>query len=171
MSNTYKSRDEERADKVAMERLLSALDASPKALRVDDCGAWTIFGKHGTIRTYGPDEDDGFQILVGHETSKAQTYAERRIAFCKRPPIGNGLLLDHLPTPEEAEAIRTAVGIKKCKRFSEEELDRRSLRLRGPREPHIDGTNAWLERQVRGWHVPLYLPAHEGDFWSFFQAF
>lgn len=137
---TYRSQAQKDADKARMARLLAALDATPMAFRLDDCDAWTIFGKHGAIRTYGPDKDDGYHILVEYETSMAQTHALKRIGFCQRPPIGNGVWLRKLPSADQARAIRKTVGIPQYRRMSETARAAALLNLRAPRGTFRDLT-------------------------------
>jgi hypothetical protein len=117
---TYRSQIEKDADKGRMLDLLEALDATPMALRLDECDAWTISGKRGEIRTYGPDEGSGYQIMIWRCSDRAIGAAEKRIGFCKPPSIGNGLLLQKLPTREQAKAIRKSVGIPQYRRYSEQ---------------------------------------------------
>jgi hypothetical protein len=116
--NTYKTKDHERLDKAAMGRLLVALNASPSALRMDDCGAWMISGKDGYIYSFGPVADEnGFLLMCGAETERQWTAQKKRLSFCKVTQDGDaagGLHLPTLPTPAQATAIRKTLGIRKA---------------------------------------------------------
>jgi hypothetical protein len=51
--NTYESGSESDTDRAQQKALLAALGAWDRALRRDECGAWTIVGSRGTIHTWG----------------------------------------------------------------------------------------------------------------------
>lgn len=119
---SYKTEALKHRDHDRMKRLGEALDISWLQFRLDDCAAWVITGRHGVIRSYGDEDGDGFQISLSYDTSKAETYAEKRIDFCSAPPIGNGLWLRQLPTQDQAAKIRRAVGLRQHRHDSAETL-------------------------------------------------
>ena len=51
--NTYDSTTEAEADRAQQRELLAALGAWDRALRRNECGAWTIIGSRGSIHTFG----------------------------------------------------------------------------------------------------------------------
>jgi hypothetical protein len=51
--DTYDSAAEAAADRTQQKELLTALNAWDRALRRDECGAWTIIGKQGSIHSWG----------------------------------------------------------------------------------------------------------------------
>jgi hypothetical protein len=123
--------------------MLEALDASPSALRRDDCGDPRIDGRWGHIYAAPGSLDrpdlPGFQIVVLSEksetgafdrwTSQGWTYAKRAIEEFSEL-INNGDLegvffLHRLPTSTEAETIRRYCGIRKRTEYSEEALARK----------------------------------------------
>jgi hypothetical protein len=108
----------------ALSSLLTALDASPLALRRDDCGDHAIKGKLGHIFADGA----GFLLCVSTgESARRWTHVKRRLAFCNVTQDGDDegcLHLDRLPTPAEAELIREAVGIRRRRHLSPEMLAR-----------------------------------------------
>jgi hypothetical protein len=53
VGNTYDSAAEADADRAQQKELLTALNGWDRALRRDECGAWTIIGKQGSIHTWG----------------------------------------------------------------------------------------------------------------------
>jgi hypothetical protein len=53
MGDTYDSAADAEADRNQQKALLTALGAWGRALRRDECGAWRINGKHGSIHTWG----------------------------------------------------------------------------------------------------------------------
>ena len=53
MSDTYDSAADAAADKAQQQSLLTALNGWDRALRRNECGAWRINGKYGSIHTWG----------------------------------------------------------------------------------------------------------------------
>ena len=120
------------------EKLLAfaeALGCRDAALRRDECGDWRIKGRFGHV--YAAPE--GFQIYFRGadefeepKSSQGWTYAKRAMAFAKVMQDGDAegiLLLDRLPTSDEAEIIRGKLQIAKKRELSDEELAR--LRRQG----------------------------------------
>jgi hypothetical protein len=112
-----------------LETLLTALDASPRALRKDGCGDWIIRGKHGHIAADG----EGWLIVVAtDESSRRWTNVKRRLSFCRITQDGDDegcLHLDRLPTIAEADLIRDAIHVKRKRRYAPEQLAAMSARL------------------------------------------
>jgi hypothetical protein len=96
-----------------LDSLLDALDASPVALRRDQCGDWAIAGKLGHVYQ----DSDGYLLCVTtDESPRRWTNVKQRLAFCHVSQDGDDegcLRLDRLPAPHEAEVIREALGIRK----------------------------------------------------------
>jgi hypothetical protein len=111
-------------DREHLETLLEALDASPLALRRDACGDYAISGKSGHIYADG----SGFLLCVSTgESARRWNNVKGRLAFCRLTQDGDDegcLHLDRLPNPAEADLIREALGIRKRRHLSEEELAR-----------------------------------------------
>ena len=86
-----------------LEMLLGALDASPTALGLDDCGDWAIFGKHGHIYIAG----QGFSLCVTTgESARRWFNVKQRLSFCRLTQDGDDegcLHLDRLPTKVEGQ--------------------------------------------------------------------
>jgi hypothetical protein len=103
-------------DRARLEVLLGAIDASPRALRCDQCGDYAITGKLGRILVDG----QGFLFFITTNGSPRRwTFVKRRLAFCHITQDGDDegcLHLDKLPTPTEAKLIREALGIRKKRR-------------------------------------------------------
>ena len=123
---TYRNREEERDDRRELERLLAALDAAPSQLRRDECGWWTIGGRHGAVHTWG----DGKSWLAHLRCRSKQHWAftKRRLAFMTVTQDGDDegcLRLFHLPSPPEAVAIRDVMGLRKRVAYAPETLDRK----------------------------------------------
>jgi hypothetical protein len=110
-------------DQTRLEALVVAIDASPRALRRDQCGDYMITGKLGHIFA----DAQGFLLYVStHELPRRWTLVKRRLAFCHLNQDGDDegcLRLDRLPRPEEAELIREALAIRKKRRVSPEALE------------------------------------------------
>jgi hypothetical protein len=109
-------------DQTRLEALVVAIDASPRVLRRDQCGDYMITGKLGHIFADG----QGFLLHVStRESPRRWTMVKRRLAFCHLNQDGDDegcLRLDRLPTPQGAELIREALGIRKRRRISPEAL-------------------------------------------------
>jgi hypothetical protein len=123
--NTYDSATEAEADKSQQKALLKALNAWDRALRRDECGAWTIIGSRGTIHTWG--DGQTWALFVACHSSRHWTATKARVAFCKVTQDGEEegcLRLSRLPTPDQAEAIRDALGVQKRREISAGVLER-----------------------------------------------
>ncbi len=111
-----------------LERLLQALNASALALRRDACGDWAINGKYGYI--YGSGRD--YLVYISTQSPRRWNSVKRQLAFCTVTQDGDEegcLVLDHLPTPSEADAIRAATGIKRKRQLSAETIASLASRL------------------------------------------
>ena len=98
--------------------LAVALHSRKKALRRDECGDWRIGGTRGHIYAV----PEGFQIYV-RGTARAWGFAKRALSFAKVGQDGDNegfLILDRLPTEQEAETIRRYCGISKRAQLSPE---------------------------------------------------
>jgi len=123
---TYDDAADAEADKAQQRNLLEALGAWDRALRRDECGAWRINGKHGTIHTWG----DGrtWVLFVGCRSGQHWTFTKRRLAFCSVTQDGwdeGCLRLHQLPDATQAEVIREVLGIRKRVELAPSELERR----------------------------------------------
>jgi hypothetical protein len=81
LMDTYKSGAEAMADKQAHQALLTALDAAPRSLRKDPCGAWRITGNSGHIYSWGGGES--FALHVASGSAIKWTYNKKRLSFCE----------------------------------------------------------------------------------------
>jgi hypothetical protein len=119
-------------DRERLETMLEALDASPGALRRPACRGWAgdyqITGRLGHILADG----DGCLLHIhtgdtDKPTPRRWNNVKGRLAFCRLMQDGDdeGILrLDRLPTAAEADLIREALGIRKRRHLSDEELAR-----------------------------------------------
>ena len=119
-------------DRVRLQAMLTALDASSVALHRDlhrgegRNGDHGIHGKLGHIYADGT----GFLLCVNAKDERYQslrrwTNIKRRLAFCRITQDGDDegcLRLDRLPTPAEAVLIREALGIKRKRHLTPENL-------------------------------------------------
>jgi hypothetical protein len=106
-----------REDRARLQSFLSALDASTRGLRRDDCGDHVILGKKGRIYAAGT----GFLLYSAAGSVRRWTFVKRRLRFCHLAQDGDAegaLHLDRLPTTAEAAAIRQTLGIRKRKELS-----------------------------------------------------
>lgn len=133
-------------ERVHLETLLTALDASPKALQRDLIrgegrkGDLVIRGKLGHVYADGP----GFLLYVmtdekhegvGDGSPRRWNNIKRRLDFCRVKQDGDDegcLYLDRLPTPIEANLVREALGIRKRTHFSAETVARLRDRFTAP---------------------------------------
>jgi hypothetical protein len=123
--NTYDSAADADADRAQQKELLTALNASDRALRRDECGAWTISGKQGSIHTWG--DGKSWVLFIACRSGQHWTYTKRRLSFCvvTLDCEDEGCLrLHQLPTPQQANVIRDILGIHKRREVSTVELER-----------------------------------------------
>jgi len=126
LNDTYENAAEAEADRRQQQALLSALNALDAALRRDECNAWCIRGKSGRAYTWG--DAKTWVLIVRCHSARHWTATKRRLAFCTVTQDGDDegcLRLHELPTPHQAAAIRTALGIRKRVEYAPEELERR----------------------------------------------
>ncbi len=118
-----------------LETLLTALDASPLALRRDKCAEWAINGRLGHIFADGA----GFLLCVTTGGSiRRWTKVKQRLGFCRVTQNGDNegcLRLDHLPTPVEAATIRKALRIRRLRHLSSQAMAQAMGALKRARPP------------------------------------
>jgi hypothetical protein len=110
----YANGKEAKADCDVLRGLLLALEVSKRTLRRDECGAWRILGRKGHVYTWRP--SGGWLLFCNAGTARKWSAIKRRLAFCKATQDGDiegCLRLFGLPTPEQAIAIRKALGLKR----------------------------------------------------------
>jgi hypothetical protein len=111
---SYGILEEAEADRDMQRSLLAALDVSKRLLRRDECGAWRIRGRKGHIYTWGP--SGGWLVYCDAGTARKWAAIKRRLSFCKVTQDGDTegcLRLLRSPTPEQAAAIREALGLRR----------------------------------------------------------
>ena len=124
---TYDTGAEADADRAKQKQLLAALDAWDRALRRDECSAWCITGSSGRIYTWG--DGNTWVLYVECRSARHWSATKARLAFCTVTQDGEDegcLRLHGLPTPEQAETIREALGIRKRRTITPEEIERLS---------------------------------------------
>jgi hypothetical protein len=127
--DTYDSHAEVDRDREQQRSLLVSLGAVDRALRRDECGAWRITGKFGSVHTWG--DDKTWVLWVGCRSGLHWTHTKKRLDFCTVTQDGwdeGCLRLHHLPTPDQAEALRDILGLRKRTEYSAEHLE--ALRAR-----------------------------------------
>jgi hypothetical protein len=113
--DTYASQAEFLADKAQLRAMVVALDAAQSQLRLDACRTWTIQGKRGYVATWG----DGKQWFIYCSPGSARKWGNIRRALsplgrCTQDGDDEGIIrIDQLPNPEQAAAIRKAIGLTK----------------------------------------------------------
>jgi hypothetical protein len=114
-----------RDGRVSLRVLLLVLDASPLSLRrdfwrgMDRRGDYAIHGKHGHIYPDG----DGYLLYVRGRSERQWSAAKCKLSFCQLRIDGEDegtLHLGHVPSPEEAKAIRQVLRVRKRRRPSGE---------------------------------------------------
>jgi hypothetical protein len=106
-----------------LDDLVKALGCQDRAYRRDDFGDWIVEGKHGHIFAHA----EGFYLYCSPASARAWGFAKKALAFCRVTQDGDDegfLLLDRLPTSEEAEVIRDKLGIRKRREISDAERER-----------------------------------------------
>jgi hypothetical protein len=81
MADTYDTLAEAEADRAQQKALLTALGGWDRALRRDECGAWTISGGRGSIHTYG--DNASWILYVACRSTLHWTHTKRRLTFCE----------------------------------------------------------------------------------------
>ena len=123
--NTYDSAAEADADRAQQKELLTALRASDRALRRDECGAWCISGERGSVHTWG--DGKTWVLFVSCRSVRHWTATKARFSFCKVTQDGDDegcLRLFNLPTPDQAAIIRNVLGIRKRQEISDATRER-----------------------------------------------
>lgn len=126
MGDTYDSAADAEVDREQQRQLLAALNAWDRALRRDECGAWTIMGSRGTIHTWG--DGKTWVLYVSCRSGQHWTYTKRNLSFCQvmQDCWDEGCLrLRQLPTPDQATAIREDLGIRKRMELAPSDIERR----------------------------------------------
>jgi hypothetical protein len=125
MGDTYNSAAEAEIDRAQQRSLLTALNASDRALRRDECGAWCISGERGSIHTWG---DGGtWALYVVCRSARHWTATKARLSFCAVTQDGDDegvLKLHRLPTADQAAVIREVLGVRKRQTISASTLER-----------------------------------------------
>jgi len=124
--DTYDTAEQAAADREQQRSLLVALNAWDRALRKDECNAWVVAGKHGSIHTWG--DGKTWVLWIGCRSGLHWTHTKKRLAFSNVTQDGDDegcLRLHELPTSDQAEVIRQVLGIRKRMEMAPEELERR----------------------------------------------
>jgi hypothetical protein len=143
MGDTYASSAEAEADWGRLKALQLVLGSRDGALKRDECNAWVIAGRRGSICTSGGNSNTWI-LYVSCHSPRHWTATKARLSFCELALDAEEegcLRLFHFPTPDQAEAIRDALGIQKRREVSAEVLKRlkASAFKRKPRkEPSIE---------------------------------
>jgi hypothetical protein len=132
--------DQRRVDRARLQELLTALNASVRQLRRDECGDWRIGGTKGHVYAMG----DAFHLVAftdesdlefdAPRSSRRWTFTKQRLGFARVVQDGDeeGILrLERLPTELEAVEIRDVLGIRKRRHLSPEDRERLAARMRG----------------------------------------
>src|SRR5262245_32908770 len=129
-TNVYKNGLEAEVDRQQQMALLTALNATERALRRDDCGAWRINGSNngadGSIHAYG--DGKTWVLYVRCRSVRHWTATKVRLSFCELMQDGDDegcLRLIELPTPDQAIIIRDVIGLRKRTELGPSELERR----------------------------------------------
>ena len=113
MTSVTEHNFEQADDRNLMLDLLQALNGAKTALRRDECGDWTIFGKHGHIHTDGSD----FYIFLACPTPGMWKNRKRKLGLMVvQDGDDEGIfLLQEFPTKEFAATIRRLVGFRQTR--------------------------------------------------------
>jgi len=118
-------------ERARIEALLTALDATRRALRRDTCGDWVIKGNRGHICADGC----GFLIIVVSMRRSIRVWPniKGKLDFCRVTQDGDDegcLHLDHLPMPKEADLIRHVLRIKRKRQLTPDQRATMAARLK-----------------------------------------
>jgi len=81
MADIYGTGPKGPSDRAQQRALLTALNATERALRLDECRAWQITGTRGTIHTWG--DGKTWVLFVVCRSVRHWTAAKARLSFCK----------------------------------------------------------------------------------------
>jgi hypothetical protein len=143
MRDTYDSGAEAEADRAQQRALLTTLNGWDRALRRDECGAWRINGKHGSICSWG--DSKSWVLFVAAYSRRHWTAIKERLPFCRVTQDADTegcLRLHHLPTPEQAAVIRDVLGIRKRMQFAPYDLERRRASMTRLAQAKVSGPAA-----------------------------
>lgn len=124
---TYRNSAEADADRSQQFELLRAIGGQDRALRRDECGAWTIRGKYGRIYTWGDVGRTSWSLCVICPTNRAWAGAKRRLSFCAvtQDCDTEGVLrLTAAPTAAQAKELRAVLGLRKRREYDPAALQR-----------------------------------------------
>jgi hypothetical protein len=115
---TYRTQTLKDANRDKQGKLLEALEAWDRALRLDENGAWRITGSTGHIYAWSDDPGQPAGVIfVSCRSERHWKAIKRRMkAFARVTQDGEAegcLKLDRLPTRGEAAIIREVLGIRK----------------------------------------------------------
>jgi hypothetical protein len=117
--------------RAALKKFAAAIDSSPTALRIDECGDPRIEGSSGHVYA----TPDGFQLFVSTPSARAWTAAKKALEFarvCNDGDEEGAFILDRLPTFVVASVIRRCVGIRKRRHMTEDARLAAIARLKSP---------------------------------------
>lgn len=103
----------------ALASFATALGSPSTAMRRDACGDPRITGSTGFIYAV----PGGWQVVVETENARAWNVAKRKLGFAQLLRDGDSegaVLLDRLPSQEEATTIRAVIGVRKRPEISAE---------------------------------------------------
>jgi hypothetical protein len=115
------------AQRSALNRLIRELDIDPSMLVKDGSGDWKISGAHGDIHAL----PCGYQLFAMSETAAQWKASKSKLDFAfviKRNELSAIFWLSKMPTPEQGDAIRDALGIKARSRGPSTAMQIRSWR-------------------------------------------
>ncbi len=116
MTDTYKSKDDERADKRELKALLGVLNAAQNALCLDECRAWQIRGTRGHIITWG--DGASYLLYVAGRSARHWGSIKQKLGFCEVTQDGDEegcFKLGRVLTLEQAQMVREALGIRQTR--------------------------------------------------------
>jgi hypothetical protein len=111
--------------------LAAGLNCSYAALRRDEYGDWRINGKYGHVyavpgmTVHGLPPGEGFQFYCQCASKQAWTWAKKAMFFAvvTQDSDEEGMLfLNRMPLTDEADIIRSYLGIRKRTEYSDEVL-------------------------------------------------
>jgi hypothetical protein len=102
--------------------IVAALTVSKANLRRDPCGDWSIFGRRGHVSSDGASA----YVYLRPGTKRTWDKAKRALGFLTVIQDGDDegvLKMGDLPTAEQAEIIRKALGLRKVAPLTDKQRD------------------------------------------------
>lgn len=117
-------------DRAELETLLDALNGAKNAIKRDECGDFVIAGSRGTVRAC----DGKYYAYIPCRSAATWKNAKKKLASLATPSQDGDqegiLLLSRMPDTDEAETLRSYIGLRQTHNVTEEQRQNFKERVR-----------------------------------------